>query len=134
VINTRHGNTPADAGMMAAWWGRVLEAGSPAAEIDPRIAAAGMHVLAKTQYDAFHATDLESQLRDAAVSQVVVTGVMTHLCCETTARSAFVRGFGVFFPVDATATYNRELHMASLHNLGHGFAELVLSHALIAHD
>ena len=58
---------------------------------------------------------------------MVVSGVMTHLCCETTARSAFVRGFEVFFLIDGTATYNKEHHLATLLNLSHGFANLVLS-------
>jgi isochorismate hydrolase len=49
--------------------------------------------------------------------------VMTHLCCETTARSAFTRGSGLL-PVDGTATYNRAFHRASLLNLAHGFASL----------
>ena len=50
---------------------------------------------------------------------------MTHLCCETTARSAFVRGFDVFFLVDGTATYNIEFHMSSLLTLTHGFVHPV---------
>ena len=78
-------------------------------------------VLQKKQYDAFHQTDLESILRGRGVEQVVVTGVMTHLCCETTARAAFVRGFEVFFCVDGTATYTEELHHAALLTLTHGF-------------
>jgi isochorismate hydrolase len=51
---------------------------------------------------------------------------MTHLCCETTARSAFMRGFEVFFTIDGTATYNEEHHWAALLNLAHGFATPVL--------
>jgi len=57
---------------------------------------------------------------------VVICGVMTHLCCETTARSAFMRGFEVFFTVDGTATYTEAFHRASLLNLSHGFAVPVL--------
>lgn len=47
---------------------------------------------------------------------------MTHLCCETTARSAFIRGFDVFFTIDGTATYNEDFHFGTLYNLAHGFA------------
>jgi len=47
---------------------------------------------------------------------------MTHLCCETTARSAFMSGFDVFFTVDGTATYNKTFHLSTLINLAHGFA------------
>jgi bifunctional isochorismate lyase/aryl carrier protein len=80
----------------------------------------------KSQYDAFYQTSLEEMLHAKGVTQVVICGVMTHLCCETTARSAFIRGFEVFFPVDGTATYNLAYHKASLLNLAHGFASLVL--------
>jgi len=61
----------------------------------------------------------------------VVCGVMTHLCCETTAREAFVRGFEVFFPVDGTASYNQKFHEASLQNLAHGFAILTTVEQLL---
>jgi bifunctional isochorismate lyase/aryl carrier protein len=57
---------------------------------------------------------------------------MTHLCCETTARAAFTRGFQVFFPIDGSATYTREFHLATLRNLGHGFASLVTVQSLMA--
>jgi isochorismate hydrolase len=63
-------------------------------------------------------------MRQSRVSQVVICGVMTHLCCESTARSAFMHGFEVFFPVDGSATYNQAYHQATLLNLSHGFATL----------
>ena len=55
----------------------------------------------------------------------MICGVMTHLCCETTARDAFMRGFDVYFVMDATATCNEELHLSSLLTLSHGFAVMV---------
>jgi isochorismate hydrolase len=83
-------------------------------------------VIVKSQYDAFHNTDLEHRLRRAGVEQVLVGGVMTHLCCESTARSAFVHGFAVFCLVDGMATYNKAFHQAALLNLAHGFSTLLL--------
>jgi isochorismate hydrolase len=56
---------------------------------------------------------------------------MTHLCCETSARSAFMRGFEVFFPIDGTATYNRDFHLATLRNLAHGFATMTTVRELL---
>lgn len=50
---------------------------------------------------------------------------MTNCCCETTARDAFVHDYRVFFVADATATANRELHIASLKNLAFGFAHVI---------
>lgn len=62
---------------------------------------------------------------EIGVEEVIVIGVMTNLCCETTAREAFVRGYRVFFSTDATATVSGELHDAALMNLAYGFAYLV---------
>lgn len=71
-------------------------------------------VLRKTTYDAFFGTALQETLERRHITQVLVTGVLTHMCCETTARSAFVRGFEVFVPADATATSQERLHVGSL--------------------
>jgi bifunctional isochorismate lyase/aryl carrier protein len=88
--------------------------------------------LHKGQYDAFHETPLMDTLTEKDVRQIVICGVMTHLCCETTARSAFVRGIDVFFAIDGTATYNEAFHRATLLNLSHGFAQPVLIEEIIA--
>ena len=127
VIFTRHLNTSQDVGLMAIWWRDIITAENPKSEIIPELDLSAGIVLEKSQYDAFYQSPLESILRNRAVSQVVISGVMTHLCCETTARCAFVRGFEVFFLVDGTATYNEQFHQASLLNLSHGFASLMLA-------
>jgi bifunctional isochorismate lyase/aryl carrier protein len=130
VIRTRHANTPENAGAIGRWWRDLVGDGDPRGELDPRLNAQG-DILVKNQYDAFYGTDLEKILRERGVSAVVVCGVMTHLCCETTARSAFVRGFDVYLPVDATATYTEALHRASLLTLAHGFAVPLLTANLL---
>jgi isochorismate hydrolase len=127
VIFTRHLNTPEDAGQMAGWWRDLLGPASPLAGISSALAPLVSCLVEKSQYDAFYNTPLEGLLRQQGVTQVVISGVMTHLCCETTARAAFVRGFEVFFTIDATASYTEAFHRASLLNLSHGFAVPVLS-------
>ena len=129
---TRHANSAGDAGQMSVWWRELLTREHPLANIDPLLFAPGDPVVEKTQYDAFFNTDLESRLRRDGVEQLVVTGVTTHLCCESTARSAFVRGFSVFMVVDGTATLTRELHLASLRGLALGCALPVLAADLLA--
>ena len=126
VYFTRHANHPGDAGQMAAWWRELLTHDHPLGGIEEGLPAPGDTVIEKTQYDAFYRTELESRLRQDGVRQLVITGVATHLCCESTARSAFVRGFAVFMAIDGTATLNRELHVASLRGLALGFALPVL--------
>lgn len=127
VIFTQHINRREDAGMMAKWWRDLITPNHPLAGLSGQLDVEGAEVLQKTQYDAFYQTELGDLLGALEVSDVVICGVMTHLCCETTARSAFVRGFKVWFTVDGTATNNAEYHLASLRTLAHGFAVPVLT-------
>jgi len=131
VIFTKHVNTHDNASLMGKWWRSFLEDGeytSIVADFDTE-----MHtVMEKSQYDAFYESELEGILKKFGVENLVVTGVMTHLCCETTARSAFVRGFKTFFTVDGTATYNEGFHRNTIMNLSHGFAVPVLTEEIRA--
>ena len=131
IVWTRHLNTPADAASMSRWWRDLISAKNPLSEIYPVLDTSAGIIIEKTQYDAFYETNLEAYLRKNDVTQVVISGVMTHLCCETTARSAFMRGFDVFFLIDGTATYNEDFHRATLLNLSHGFANLILSEEIL---
>jgi len=131
VILSRHLNTANDAGLMGQWWQDCITEKDELSEIIPEFNLPGATVIEKSRYDAFYRTPLERILRKKGVGQLVITGVMSHLCCETTARSAFVRDFSVFFPVDGTATYNEDFHRAALLNLSHGFAVPVLMEELL---
>jgi isochorismate hydrolase len=126
IFFSQHINTAADAGMMSIWWKDLITSTNPLHRIIPEIDLSVGTLIQKNQYDAFYHTSLDEMLHARGVTQLVICGVMTHLCCETTARSAFMRGFEVFFPVDGTATYNLAYHKASLLNLAHGFASVVL--------
>lgn len=125
IIFTQHVNSSENAGMMSTWWRDLLTVQNPLHQIIPVLDRTNGRIIKKSQYDAFHKTHLNENLHARGVTQVVLCGVMTHLCCETTARSAFMYGYEVFFPVDGTATYNLQYHRASLLNLEHGFANLV---------
>lgn len=131
VIFTRHLDIPGE-GMMESWWGSLILEQDPLSRLSPEVFYPEGLVINKSQYDAFYKTGLERLLRDQGVEQLVVAGVMTNLCCETTARSAFLRGFEVFFPVDASAAYNEEFHWGSLLNLAYGFVEPVSCRELLA--
>lgn len=122
VYFTRHGNNLQDGGQMAAWWRELLTRDHPLGAMAAALDFHGQPIIEKTQYDAFFDTDLESRLRQSNTKQLVITGVSTHLCCESTARSAFMRGLAVFLAIDGTATWNHDLHFASLRSLAHGCA------------
>jgi isochorismate hydrolase len=132
IIYTQHVNSVHDAGRMASWWRDLITDEHPLSPIISALDVSSGVVIRKSQYDAFYLTPLEDLLRRQAITQLVICGVMTHLCCETTARSAFMRGFDVLFPVDGTATYTEAHHLASLLNLSHGFATPALMQDILA--
>jgi isochorismate hydrolase len=134
VILTRHSNCPENALMMKSWWRHLLAENMECADIIADLSAETAVIINKSQYDAFYQTDLETILHNCQCRQLIICGVMAHLCCETTARAAFVRGFEVFFTVDATADYSLNFHKASLLNLAHGFAHPVLVKTIINHE
>jgi bifunctional isochorismate lyase/aryl carrier protein len=133
VVLTRHVNTERNAGMLARWWIDMIREDDPLSEIIEELAGLGNVVVKKTQYDAFHMTELEQVLKERGVDRLVIGGVVAHLCCETTARSAFVRGFEVLFLVDGTAAYDEDFHRATVLNLAHGFAVPVLADDVMHH-
>lgn len=122
VVYTRH--IDAENSIMLKWWESGLFKDNPLSEIDARIKLRGK-VVSKHTYSAFYKTKLETLLKKNHIERVYITGLLTNLCCETTARDAFVHGYEVFLIADATATYNEQLHFATLLNLSHGFARVV---------
>lgn len=131
VIFTRHLNTLENAGLMKHWWRNMIMENNPRSRITSALNLDTGTILIKSQYDAFHQTKLNTLLKRRNVSRVIITGVMTHLCCESTARSAFMHGYEVVFTIDGTATYNEQFHYATLLNLAHGFATPVLIDQII---
>ena len=134
VLFTRHVHHPAglDSGIMGWWWkGKCLE-GSPESEIHPLLAPLpDEKVVLKHRYSAFYDTDLGTVLRCLGIEDLVVSGVMTNLCCESTARDAYFRDLRVFVPADGTGTVTEEMHVASLLNLAFGFASVTTAAAIL---
>jgi len=72
--------------------------------MDGLAAADGEPVITKTSFDAFSTTNLVQVLIGAGIGEVVVCGIRTEQCAETTARAAAALGYDVTFVTDATAT------------------------------
>jgi nicotinamidase-related amidase len=80
----------------------------------------------KVRFDAFQWTSLEPLLRGLAVSRLMICGVVTNLCVETTVRSAFMRDIPVTLIEDACAAKTRRLHELSIEVLtSYELAEIV---------
>jgi ureidoacrylate peracid hydrolase len=118
--------------------------GTPRAEFIPELhVELGDVVVTKRRYSAFRGTDLEAVLHTARSRAVVICGLMTSFCCETTARDAHGRDYEVLFAADAVEgpdledAEGREVpHDVVLANtvtaLGAGFAEIVSTDDVIA--
>jgi ureidoacrylate peracid hydrolase len=71
-------------------------------------------VVDKVRFDAFQWTSLEPLLRGLGVDELVICGVVTNICVETTIRSAFMRDFPVIMLADCCAAKTRRLHELSV--------------------
>ncbi len=102
-----------------------LVAGSWEAEILPVLApAAEDHIVPKNRYDAFLGTSLEQLLTRLGIQTLVVGGVVTTACVESTVRDAAMRDYRVFLVGDAIG--DREaVHADGLARLARGFGHLV---------
>lgn len=123
IIYVRHNDSAEISKSMVDWWnGDKIEYGSHGWKMLDGFDTTGKIVIDKNQYSAFFKTELNEVLQENNIEDVILVGVMTNCCCETTARDAFMYGYRVFFINDATSTINEELHLAALKNLSFGFA------------
>ena len=94
-------------------------------------------VLNKTRYSAFiqGASDIGTVLEARGVDTLMIAGTLTNVCCESSARDAYMLGYRVLFAADATAAVTDAEHNAALLNLALNFADVRACtelHALIA--
>ncbi|RYE59896.1 MAG: cysteine hydrolase, partial [Oxalobacteraceae bacterium] len=108
-------------------------AGTPGAEfIAPLAPIEDEWVIHKHRYSAFTATSLDLLLRARNIGSVVVTGVSTNACVESTFRAAFELGYHVAVPVDGCGSWDRGLHDASLANVRHRFGSTPTADDIVA--
>ena len=79
-------------------------------------------VVTKKRFSSFHETDLDQVLAAATVDTLVIAGVRTDFCVESTVRDAFFRDLEVVVARDAVAGFFPDLHEASLRVMGTVFA------------
>lgn len=88
-------------------------------------------IVIKHRYSAFVGTDLNLILRSKGIENVLVTGVATNVCVETTARDAYNLDYNVFFVEDCCGAYDRAEHEATLNNIEKYFGTVVTSGSLM---
>ncbi|KAL8899591.1 MAG: hypothetical protein Q9207_006113 [Kuettlingeria erythrocarpa] len=133
-IFTQHGHTkeeltPPFKNQLVKRWGPSgsIAKGSDDWKLMPDIAkiAEGCSIIGKNTYDAFINTNLADVLKEEGTERLVVCGVMTDCCVDTTARSAFNRGFETWMVKDACGTATKKQHEAGLVGFGYAFGEVL---------
>lgn len=105
-----------------------LAAGSWDADIvDELTPVEGDFVVDKNRYSAFYGTGLEPILTSLGIDSLVMCGVTTNMCVETSARDASQRDYRVFVVSDATGELEKSRHDMALATLGFGFGWVVES-------
>jgi ureidoacrylate peracid hydrolase len=110
----------------------ILDKGSVSAALHKDLVVDPRDILLdKPRFGAFHCTDLELILRKRGIDTIIISGVATNVCCETSAREAAVRDFRVIFLSDGTATAPMgdlsaaDLQKATCTTLGFLFAQVL---------
>ena len=90
-------------------------------------------ITAKTRFSAFirNSSDLERRLREDGIDTLVITGIATDVCVESTTRDAHMLNFRTIVVSDATATRSDEAHNASLSAMFNHFADIFTSDEII---
>jgi nicotinamidase-related amidase len=86
----------------------------------------------KYGYNGFHRTNLTDVLRARGADAVVITGTVTQICVEDTARGAFHEGFRTVVVSDAVSSFDPELHRATLRNIEMKFGRVLTTDGVLA--
>lgn len=89
-------------------------------------------VVNKTTYGTFNSTGLDHALRSLGITSLVVGGVVTNVCVETTARDAADRGYDVVVLDDGSAAFSPEIHEATLLSFQGPFGRVRTSDEVLA--
>jgi nicotinamidase-related amidase len=107
----------------------MLSRGSESAALHPELVVDPRDiVLEKPRFGAFYGTVLENILRAREIESVIISGISTDVCCDTTAREANARDLQVFFLSDGTATAGPnpfEVHHRTLALIGALFGQVL---------
>jgi nicotinamidase-related amidase len=102
-----------------------LRAGTSDAELADGVGyAAGDTVIEKARYSALYGTALEVSLRAMQIARIVVGGVTTSMCVESTVRDLGQRDYEVIVAREACGDFDESRHDASLAAMAFGFASV----------
>jgi ureidoacrylate peracid hydrolase len=143
VVRPDHTNVGTLGDTVPAVYEGVIDDGAPTAALHRDVEVRPEDILLKKpRFGAFQGTDLEMILRSQGIDTIVVGGITTNFCSETTAREAHARDFKVVFLSDGTTTFDlpdagwgpipaEEAHRFACTVLAFGFAEVTTVDAVL---
>jgi len=110
IAKARQANAPIYYVMYTEGAGSPRAEGQPLWQVHPALTPQeGDHILVKYHADSFLKTSLATSLHQQGVRELVLCGVQTEFCVDTTCKSAFAHGFGVELAADGHSTYDSDL-------------------------
>jgi ureidoacrylate peracid hydrolase len=91
-------------------------------------------VVIKRRFGAFvpGSSDLHARLQERGIDTLIISGTMSHVCCEATARDAMMMNYRVFFIADASATLTDAEHSGTLSAMAHTFCDVRDTHSMLS--
>ena len=91
----------------------------------------GEQVVEKRCYSAFHNTQMDDILRRRGIKSLIITGVATNVCVDSTLREAFFHGYYIVMPPDCVGSANMPLHEATIKSVEFIFGDVPESRKVI---
>jgi nicotinamidase-related amidase len=145
IIWLRHSATTTGPRAMAPWQMEenalvalsitALSPGAEAHALYPELTVAPEDlIIDKYRYSCFaeNSSDIKAELVSRGIDTLIITGTLTNVCCECSARDGAMLGYKILFMADATAALTDAEHNATLMNLRVGFADVMATDALLA--
>ena len=88
-------------------------------------------VVTKHRFSAFIDTDLDLILRSKNIKTLIMTGIATNVCVETTARMGFMKDYYIVFVSDCCPAYKQHLHDTTLENIETVFGQVVTAQDVV---
>lgn len=105
--------------------------GTWGAELYAVDALPGEEVVVKHRYSGFHGTNLDLVLRSRGIQSVILAGVATNACVESTGRDVYMHDYYLVFVSDCTATTSEAAHKATLVNIDQFFGQVASAEEII---
>ena len=99
-------------------------------ELDARDVVVNKHRYSALTHDS---SDLNTILSDRGIESVIISGVVSNGCCESTARDASMLGYWTYYLEDANAAISDEEHTAAITSLSTIFADVRSTDSMIGH-